>query len=204
MSDRWRERPDRCELSAWDNRRSWQRWEGARQRKISWGDIWKMEEYRLGFLLKSTYDVLPSPTNLFTRCLKENAACTLCGRPANLAHVLASYTVALADGRYTWRHDQILKEIAASLDSARKKKRALTKGPKFINLVKAGAKGRSSVEGGWILATAADWQMRADIHQRMGFPEEVVSTPLRPDIVLWSQNSKQVLMVELAVPWGQN
>ncbi|XP_069128682.1 uncharacterized protein [Argopecten irradians] len=76
-----------------------------------------------------------------------------------------------------------------------------SQGPKFINFGKAEVKGKSSVEGDGILATAADWEMRADIHQRMGFPEEVVSTPLRPDIVLWSRNSNQVIMVELTVPW---
>ncbi|XP_069133169.1 uncharacterized protein [Argopecten irradians] len=82
-----------------------------------------------------------------------------------------------------------------------RRKRALTKGPKFINFVTEGAKGKSGVEGGGILAMAADWEMRADIHQRIGFPEEVVSTSLRSDIVLWSRNSKQVLMTELTVPW---
>ncbi|XP_069109960.1 uncharacterized protein [Argopecten irradians] len=139
---------------------SWLHWEGARQRNISWGEIWNIE-----------------------------------------GNVLSSCTVALADGRYTWRHDQVLKEIAASLDSARKKKRALPMGQKLNNFVKVGAKGKSSVEGVWILTTAADWEMRADIHQRMGFPEEVLSTPLRPDILLWSRNSQQVFMVELTVPW---
>ncbi|XP_069107365.1 uncharacterized protein [Argopecten irradians] len=180
---------------------SWTHWEGVRQRKVSWNDIWKMEGHRLSFLLKSTYDLLPSPTNLFTWGIKDNAECVLCRKPANLAHVLTSCQVALSDGRYTWRHDQVLKEVAASLDRARRKKRTISKGPKFVTFVKSGTRATGNVEAGGILATARDWEMRADIQQRMGFPAEVASTPLRPDVVLWSRSSKQVVLVELTVPW---
>ena len=43
---------------------NWLNWEGAQQRKLTWNDIWTMEGDRLSFLLRSVYDVLPSPTNL--------------------------------------------------------------------------------------------------------------------------------------------
>ncbi len=98
---------------------SWLHWEGVRAQKLTWNNIWQMEGYRLRFLLKSVYDVLPSPTNLCTWGLTEDPACKLCQKPANLQHVLSSCKVALADGRYTWRHDQVLKVIAAKLDVAR-------------------------------------------------------------------------------------
>ncbi|CAC5372773.1 mrp [Mytilus coruscus] len=45
---------------------SWLNWEGTRQLKLGWNEIWKMEPHRLQFKLKSVYDVLPSPTNLAT------------------------------------------------------------------------------------------------------------------------------------------
>ena len=45
---------------------SWLNWEGARQQKLGWNEIWKMEPHRLQFKLDSVYDVLPSPTNLAT------------------------------------------------------------------------------------------------------------------------------------------
>ncbi|XP_069134670.1 uncharacterized protein [Argopecten irradians] len=160
-----------------------------------------MEGHRISFLLKSTYDLLPSSTHLFTWGIKDNAECVLCRKPANLAHVLTSCQVALSDGRYTWRHDQVLKEVAASLDRARRKKRMISKGPKFVTFVKSETLATGRVEAGMILATARDWEMRADIQQRMGFPAEVASTPLRPDVVLWSRSSKQVVLVELTVPW---
>ena len=41
------------------------RWEEhVVERKIGWSDIWEQNTSRLSFLLRSTYDVLPSPVNL--------------------------------------------------------------------------------------------------------------------------------------------
>ena len=37
-------------------------------------------------------------------------------------------------------------------------------------------------------------------HSRLVFPPEIFSTPLRPDIVIWSNSSKQVYLVELTCP----
>ena len=45
--------------------------------------------------------------------------------------------------------------------------------------------------------------MSADIGGRMAFPEEVVVTRSRPDIVLWSPQTRQVIMIELPVPWEE-
>ncbi|XP_069109727.1 uncharacterized protein [Argopecten irradians] len=122
---------------------------------------------------------------------------------SNLAHVLTSCQVALSDGRYTWRHDQVLKEVAASLDRARRKKRTISKGPKSVTFVKSGTRATGSVDASGILATARDWEMRADIQQKMDFPAEVASTPFRSDVVLWSRSSKQVVLVELTSTMGR-
>ena len=42
---------------------AWTRWE-TRERKMTWADIWQYEPLRLSFLLRSVYDLLPSPANL--------------------------------------------------------------------------------------------------------------------------------------------
>ena len=73
---------------------SWLNWEGARQRKLTSSDIWSMEPHRLQFQLKSVYDVLPTPTNLATWGMTDDPKCKLCGRPANLEHILSSCSVA--------------------------------------------------------------------------------------------------------------
>ena len=97
---------------------AWLHWEGVRNEKLSWGKIWQMEARELSFKLKFVYDVLPSPSNLCLWGLKEDPNCKLCGKPANLEHVLSSCRTALTEGRYTWRHNMVLKEVATGLEEA--------------------------------------------------------------------------------------
>ena len=73
-----------------------------------------MEPSRLQFKLKSAYDVLPSPTSLATWGLSED--CVLCGKPANLEHILSACSESLKDGRYTWRHDKVLAVLDDNLE----------------------------------------------------------------------------------------
>ncbi len=54
-----------------------------------------------------------------------------------------------------------------------------------------------------ILGTANDWQMRVDLGKQLRFPEVITETSLRPDIVVFSEKSKQVVMLELTVPWEE-
>ncbi|VDI68178.1 Hypothetical predicted protein [Mytilus galloprovincialis] len=160
---------------------SWLNWQGARSRALTWSEIWSMEGYRLSFLLRSVYDVLPSPSNLYTWGLIEDPTCTLCkDKPASLQHVLSA---------------------SAKLDTTRRKKRKMQKNITFVNFVRAGEKKDNQAEGLGILGTASDWQMTADIHQRMSFPAEIAATSLRPDIVIWSQGTRQAVCLELTVPW---
>ncbi|XP_052674360.1 uncharacterized protein LOC128156311 [Crassostrea angulata] len=166
----------------------WVIWEAARQRKVTWNDIWSMEPDRLQFLLRSEYDVLPSPTNLAVWGLSDDPNCKLCGKPTNFEHILSSCSVALSEGRYTWRHDQILSVLADSFEKARKRPPPKDKRLKFINVVRAGEREKSggTLEGRGLLGTAGDWQMRADLKTRMQFPTKVASTYKRPDEVIWS------------------
>jgi hypothetical protein len=53
-----------------------------------------------------------------------------------------------------------------------------------------------------ILETATDWQLICDlpIAGEYSFPIEAAVTERRPDIVVWSVATKQLVMVELTVP----
>ncbi|XP_062585203.1 uncharacterized protein LOC134246874 [Saccostrea cucullata] len=142
---------------------SWVNWENARQVKLGWNNIWKMEPFRLQFKLKSVYDVLPSPTNLVTWGMTDDPKCVLCGKPANLEHILSACSEALKDGRYTWRHDRVLASIADTLEKGIKKPKKKAESLRFVNFVKEGEKGHKvRVEGSGLLGTATDWQMRTD------------------------------------------
>ena len=49
-----------------------------------------------------------------------------------------------------------------------------------------------------VLACANDWRLRVDFDaHKVEFPPAILATPLRPDIVLWSQMSRVVVRIEL-------
>ena len=75
-----------------------------------------MSPLRLAFMIRSVYDVLPSRTNLQKWGIVQDASCSLCGCSQSLRHVLSSCSYALAHGRYTWRHNQVLQIV---LEAAR-------------------------------------------------------------------------------------
>ena len=182
----------------------WLKWEAARNRVMKWSEIWQMEGYRLSFILRAVYDVLPSPSNLCRWGLRSDPGCTLCGGPvANLEHVLSSCQSALRDGRYTWRHDQVLRILAEELENKRREKRKAKGGPVFMTFVRAGEAGTRKEEAAGVLAMATDWEMVCDVQGRCTFPREIVVTSLRPDITIWSRQSRTVVLVELTVPWEE-
>ena len=43
--------------------------------------------------------------------------------------------------------------------------------------------------------------MLVDLDKKLVFPPEIITTNLRPDLVLWSTSQKSVFIVELTVPW---
>jgi len=89
------------------------RWDSVEQRKMGWQDLWSMKESRISFLI--TYNVLPSPQNL-NLWVGEDPSCPLCLSPTTLRHILTGCKVALSQGRFTWRHKQVLQCLALALE----------------------------------------------------------------------------------------
>ncbi|XP_052268193.1 uncharacterized protein LOC127869579 [Dreissena polymorpha] len=77
---------------------TWTTW-NTTDRKLTWGEIWKYEPLRFSFLLRSVYDLLPSPANLCRWGLTTDPKCSLCDRIGTLEHVLSSCSTALTQGR---------------------------------------------------------------------------------------------------------
>ena len=48
---------------------------------------------------------------------------------------------------------------------------------------------------------ARNWNLVADLEHRLCFPVEIVTTNLRPDLILWSALLKVIYISELTVPW---
>ena len=89
-------------LSLKQNRGLKLKWESIGKRKISWKELWGMEASRISFLLRATYDVLPSPKNI-QQWLNEDPSCPLCSTPATLRHILTGCKISLSQGTYTRR-----------------------------------------------------------------------------------------------------
>ncbi len=97
----------------------WTTWEGFANRAISWAEFWKLPQARLSFLIRATYDTLPSPKSLH-QWLGTEQSCDLCGTVnASLQHVLSGCKTALTQGRLRWRHDQVLRKLAEVLEKSR-------------------------------------------------------------------------------------
>ncbi|KAJ8014448.1 hypothetical protein DPEC_G00040330 [Dallia pectoralis] len=115
---------------------------------------------------------------------------------------------SLTQGRYTWRHNQVLKSLAAALERKRNAINSLplrtTNSIPALTFIPEGEKRPNyrpiRPETGQ-LATARDWKMLADLGQQLNFPPEIAVTTLRPDLVLWSPSLKSVYIIELTVPW---
>ncbi|XP_052268321.1 uncharacterized protein LOC127869705 [Dreissena polymorpha] len=95
---------------------AWTKWTTT-ERKLTWS----YEPLRITFLLRSVYDLLPSTSNLHRWGLQENPKCQLCDKTGTMEHILSSCATALIQGRYRWRHDSVLQELANKLERERTK-----------------------------------------------------------------------------------
>jgi len=104
-------------------------------------------------------------------------------------------------GRYRWRHDTVLRELADWLETERKKERKSTLQHGRVSFIKAGeTTGRGEKQQASILDGTTGWNMEVDLGKKLVFPD-IVQTTLRPDIVLWTKTGKKLIAIELTVPW---
>ena len=183
------------------------RWEDkVIERKLSWKEIWSWTTSRLSFLVRSTYDVLPSPTNLVRWKISDDKNCR-CGKLGTLKHILSNCGRSLE--RYTWRHNEVLKII---FDVSRKQIEQINIGKKpkkqgkrrIMSFVKEGQqdyykkKRLMKDDESW----DGKWEIAADL---LGcarfFP---IPTRKKPDMVVWCPGRKIVYLVELTVPHEDN
>ena len=186
----------------------WTKWDDLEPRKTAMKDLLYQPFLSLSFFLQAMSDTLPSNTNLVRWKKLNDPTCSVClAKPASLCHVLSTCKTSLTQGRYTWRHDKVLSvlvgEITNFINSGRVRVARQT-----ISFVKEGSRPLRSntlattLRAG-IVSGANDWVIKADINGRLVFPQEVVVTNLRPDILIPSNSIKTIVLVELTVPWEE-
>ena len=184
------------------------RWEEhVEERRIGWSDVWKWNTSRLSFLLRSTYDVLPSPANLVRWKVQEDDKCR-CGKLGTMKHILSNCHLAL--NRYTWRHNEVLKVLTKAAEEQVNEGKYAPKlqrlGLGKIKFVPQGSKvpDRKSFKASGDLegASGSQWEVAADLEGcKKFFP---IPTTKKPDLVIWSEEEKELHLVELTVPHEDN
>ena len=195
----------------------WLEWNAVMFQDISWTALLYGGTGRdLKFLLAATQNVLPTPDNLRrwgNTVVDQN--CPLCKQRATLRHILGACPTALMQGRYTWRHDNVLSIIVAAIRQALVQRettpQSLTQHNKhnkmpFITFCKGGSKKHqpsAHTQGlvtSAILSAASDWTLLVDSNtDKVTFPTHIAPTTLRPDIILYSTSRHVVFWLELTV-----
>lgn len=124
--------------------------------------------------------------------------------PESWSHILSCSPRAFGDGRYRWRHDQVLRVITEFISTGISTSKHQQPTRQSIAFVRAGERPQQhQSQAGGLLATARDWQLKVDLGRQLKFPENIAVTTLRPDIVLVPDTTSQVVLLELTVPWEE-
>ncbi len=140
------------------------------------------------------------PQSICTGGEEGDVLCGLCGGKGTMAHILSGCKIALTQGRYRWRHDKVLAVLADILEQERRKKQPAKARPLLstIVFVKEGQRPVVHSQASQnLLQSAQGWEMEVDLGRKLHFPEAVLSTTLRPDIIMWSPEGKKIILVEL-------
>ena len=183
---------------------AWSKWDQIERRKVSWSEFWKTDFSRTKFLVKIVYGLLPSPVNFHVWGKTETPNCPFCPEKGSQKHILSSRKTALAKGPYRWRHDKVLEETTLIITEALQRY-TFVPSKRVIIFVKMGTtanKKRKVAQS--ILSFSYDWQVRVVFGKKLKFPTHMTTPRLRPDVIIYSDSTKQIILVELTVPWEEH
>ena len=192
---------------------SWTKWDNLMNNDMKWQSLlYSYSPSLLSFALNATQLTLPTPDNLVRWGKTQLGKCDLCKyNKCTLLHILSGCKFSLDDGRFTWRHDSILKIIVDYIydkieDVKNKPSHHIDQTLKMINFVKKGERPKKSkANKESILDSASDWEIICDLgSEKMVFPMYITTTSQRPDVVIVSKDTKTVIMVELTSPMEEN
>ena len=187
-------------------------WENTMQLDIGWNNLiynYKMSPALLKFHLNAMHDVAHTPANMSLWNYAEVGHCPLCGwKHCNIKHILAVCNFSLNNKRFNWRHDNVLRVIAKALldqiekfnnkdaESASEKQKWTV----FRSSTSTYRKPDLQIRRDSPFAKVGDWKIVWDEDDLpTQFPQHIYCTAERPDIVVWSDEGKEVILVELTV-----
>ncbi|GFN78798.1 polyprotein [Plakobranchus ocellatus] len=121
-------------------------------------------------------------------------------------HVLSWCKVALSQGQYTCRHYRVLQELALVITTAEGEIHpSSTSSTVFTTeggVIKwHGGSITINIHRKGLLDGCNDWMVSADLPEWQRHPDVIRKTALRPDIVIHSVSTQQIIMVELTLPY---
>ena len=188
----------------------WLKWTGVMNSDLSWRSLLHgMDDSELSFSLRLITNTLLTLDNLRRwGQLTTDTSCPLCGRKATLRHILNGCSVALRQGRYTWRHDNVLRILKWHFlkfwECLQRESTNSTKDAPFIHIVPEGLpqlpvrqrQRRRPLLSTDTLRCASDWQFLFDVDGGYNvFPIEIAASAQRPDIVIYSLSLRKVLLI---------
>ncbi len=146
------------------------------QSDLTWRSIiYNLPRGVLSFTVRSSIDFLPTLSNLKCWGKRSNAHCQLCKNNETLCHVVNNCSVSLNQGRYTWRHDSILRYIVQLLQYSSTDSNVKM----YVDI------SDMTTSGGTI-------------------PANILPTSQRPDMFLYNESAKKAVIAELTVPFEPN
>ena len=137
--------------------------------------IFNMPKGVMKFMVNSFLDTLPTKNNLSRWGKKMTTNCNLCSKKETLHHVLNHCQVMLEQGRYTWRHNSVLRIIHDTL--------------------------REIADPSWVFYCDLTGTTKV---AGTTIPPDILATQQRPDLVLINRVSKKIIIIELTIPFEQN
>ena len=143
---------------------------------ITWKSfMWDIPQGVLKFAINAGINTLPTLDNLKRWGKRTSDRCPFCGNIQTLLHVLSNCSIALDQGRYTWRHNSVLSTIISCIRPVLDGRFSL-----YSDL-----EGFQAPHGGVI-------------------PPDVLVTRFKPDLFLVDMIAREVVLLELTCPWDTN
>ena len=150
-------------------------------KSVDWKSIIYNLPYKVArFLMNALTDTLNTNANLVRWGKMISAKCKKCTNKETLHHVLNACSIALDEGRYTWRHDNILLYIVETIQ-------------KGVNELEESVQITSDLN-------ISPW-FKTGIST---IPIQCTQTSLIPDICAYWQDQKKLTIIELSVPFETN
>ena len=184
-------------------------WDKIMSSDITWKDmIYDLSDDVISFRINAISRSLPCPSNLRRWGLKGHGRCPLCAKSnTTAAHILSNCYYSLREGRYTWRHDNVLIGIHRNIVGLVRQANRLNAKPsrgRDIKFIKAGSSApiskrkRTSILHEYL---PTDWCVTFDFRGERTIPAETrIDTNLRPDITIFSLSQKIIIWLEETIP----